>query len=336
MISGVLEFITGFGDMIFSKKEIKSSNINVKEIYYPKQIAPKKYSFRPKTLNEYIGQDRAKELVRLNLEKVMTIKPVHFLINGTQGHGKSTLAYILARQLDFKIHTYIGGSFTMDNLKQFLMENEENYKPHILFIDEIHGLSKEIAEFMYPLLEDFIIPINDVKVRPFIFIGATTEKNTLIKKFSPLVDRCGAQINLEHYNKEDIKKILKQYNEQVHKLKIEEEIYDILSVNTRFNPRVSISLFDDYVVCKNIKKVLNAHRIIKNSLTTDDILLLEHLKEIGKPVGMKTLAIIAQQTEEDYRGLIEPFLIQQGYISATSRGRIITNKGRNILNELEK
>jgi len=188
MISGILEFICGFGDIICRKDENNKYIQQKKEIYHPQQIIPKKYSFRPQTLNEYIGQQRAKDLVNLNLHKVISIKPVHFLINGTQGHGKSTLAYIIANQLDFKIHTYIGGSFTMENLKQFLMENETG-KPHILFVDEVHGLEKEIGEFMYPILEDFILPIHNLKIRPFIFIGATTEKNTLIKKFSPLVDR---------------------------------------------------------------------------------------------------------------------------------------------------
>jgi Holliday junction DNA helicase RuvB len=328
MALNVLEFICGFGDILFGRDKEKT-----KCKYTPDQIAPKKYSYRPQLLEQYIGQERAKDLVRLNLQKVMSIKPVHFLINGTQGCGKSTLAYIIGNHLDFKIHTYIGGSFTMDNLKQFLIENEEG-KPHILFIDEIHGLSKEIAEFMYPILEDFLLPIKNINIRPFILIGATTEKNTLLKKFSPLVDRCGAQINLEHYNKDDIKLILKQYNDQVYQEKITEEIFNILAVNTRFNPRLSIAMFDDYIVCKNIKKVLNAHRIIKDSLTTDDIKILRHLTKINKPIGMETLAIIIQQTKEDYTALIEPFLIQSEYVTRTSRGRLATDKARALLQEI--
>jgi Holliday junction DNA helicase RuvB len=222
----------------------------------------------------------------------------------------------------------------MDNLREFLCESETG-QTHILFVDEIHSLPKEMAEFMYPLLEDFMLPIGNIKVRPFIFIGATTEKNTLQKKFSPLVDRCGCDVLLEHYNPEDIKQILKQYNAQTYKQEIPEEIYDALSKNTRFNPRISISLFDDYMVCRSINQVLQAHRIIKNSLTTNDVLILEHLLEIGKPVGVETLAIIIQQTKEDYIGLVEPFLIQQGYISRTARGRVITEKGKTLLQEIK-
>ena len=332
----LLGMVVGMGDLIWGKKDkdpiSKESETN---IYHAKEVTPMTYRFRPRSLTEYIGQERAKELVRLNLQKIMTIKPVHFIISGTQGTGKSTLAYIIANNLNFKIHTYIGGSFTMENLKDFLMENNTE-QPHILFVDEIHSLPKELAEFCYPLLEDFMLPIGNLKVRPFIFIGATTEKNILQKKFSPLVDRCGCQVNLEHYNAEDIKQILKQYNSQTYNIEIPEEIYDSLSKNTRFNPRISLALFDDYMVCRSINKVLEAHRIIKNSLTTDDILILKHLLEINKPVGVEVLSIIIQQTKEDYMGLVEPFLIQQGYVSRTSRGRLITDKGKELLKSLKK
>ena len=319
------------------KKKINLPTIQPeeKQVYHADQITPKKYSFRPQTLDQYIGQERAKELIELNIAKIKTIKPVHFIISGTRGHGKSTLAYILAKELDMKIHTYIGGSFTMDNLQDFLTASATTEtNPHILFIDEIHGLPKELAEFLYPLLEDFILPIGNLKVRPFIFIGATTDKNILQKKFSPLIDRCGCHANLEHYNSDDIKKILKQYNDQIYKLNITENIYDLLSVNTRFNPRTSIAMFDDFIVCKDIAKVLNAHRIIKNSLTTDDIIILEHLQEISKPIGEETLAIIIQQTRQDYRTLIEPFLLSQGYISRTAKGRVITEKAKKLLGEI--
>jgi Holliday junction DNA helicase RuvB len=331
MINQILEFVCGFADLFKDKK----TEENNPQKYSPEQIKPMKYSYRPETLEQYIGQDRAKQLVNLNIQKIRSIKPVHFIISGTRGHGKSTLAYILAKNLGFKIHTYIGGSFTMENLKQFLLENEEG-EPHILFIDEIHGLSKELAEFMYPLLEDFLLPLGNIKVRNFIFIGATTEKNTLLKKFSPLVDRCGCQVNLEHYKPKDIKEILIQYNKQIHNIEVSEEIYDMLSINTRYNPRTSIAMFDDYIVCKDINKVLEAHRIIKNSLTTDDILILKHLAEINKPIGVETLAIIIQQTKQDYMTLVEPFLLQQGYISRTARGRVIVEKGKQLLGEIDE
>jgi len=330
----VFGVLATMGDLVFGKKDKDKEE---KQIYHSQEVKPMTYRFRPRTLDEYIGQERAKELVRLNLQKIMTIKPVHILISGTQGTGKSTLAYIIANHLSYKIFTYIGGSFTMENLWTFLEESGKTIFPTILFIDEIHGLPKEMAEFMYPLLEDFLLPIGNMKIKPFIFIGATTEKNTLQKKFSPLIDRCGCQINLEHYNPEDIKKILKQYNDQTYKEIIPEEVYNILCVNTRFNPRNSIALFDDWIVCRDINKVLQAHRIVKQGLTTDDIIVLRHIIDLGnKPIGVEVLSIITQQTKQDYMTLQEPFLIQQGFLSRTSRGRILTSKGEQIVRSLDK
>ena len=193
-----LEFIFGMGDLVWKNKK-QPAQEPTEEKYHSEEITPKKYSFRPQTLEQYIGQERAKELVNINLQKIMTIKPVHFIISGSKGTGKSTLAYIIGNHLGFGISTYVAGSFTMENLMQFLEKNEEADKPQILFVDEIHSLSKELGEFMYPLLEDFLLPLGNIKVKPFIFIGCTTDLNILQKKLAPLIDRCQANIKLENY-----------------------------------------------------------------------------------------------------------------------------------------
>jgi Holliday junction DNA helicase RuvB len=300
------------------------------------QITPVKYDYRPQNLDEYIGQARAKERIKMCVEQCLTLSPVHFLISGTKGHGKTTLALIIAKMLDFNIFTYVGNSFTKENLKDFLVKNADSVKPNILFIDEIHGLNKELADYMLPLIEQFVLPEGGLKIRPFILIGATTDKNQLAMKCEPFVDRCASgDIRLEHYLAADIKAILKQYNDRLYHKNVEEETYDLLSVNTRYNPRTALALFKDFLIVKDMKKVLDAHRIIKDSLTTDDILILKHLAEIDKPVGVEVLAIIVQQTRQDYQALVEPFLLQQGYISRTARGRIITLKGKTLLQEIK-
>jgi Holliday junction DNA helicase RuvB len=304
------------------------------EPYHSEQIKPKTYSFRPQNLVQYIGQSRAKELININLQKIRTIKPVHFIISGSKGTGKSTLAYIIANELGFDIATYVAGSFTQENLIKFLAKNQDAKTPQILFVDEIHGLEKSLGEFMYPLLEDFLLPVGNLKVRPFIFIGATTDKNILQKRLAPMIDRCQS-VNLEHYSSDDIKAILKQYNDQLYQLNISEEDYNLLSVNTRYTPRIAINYFDDLVICKDMKKVLNAHQVIKNSLTTNDVIVLEHLAEIDKPVGAEVLAIITQTTKQDYMTLQEPFLIMEKYISRLSRGRVITTLGKKVLGEIK-
>ena len=305
-----------------------------KKEYHSNQITPKKYSFRPQRLDEYIGQENAKEKIRLNVQKILTMKPVHTIISGTRGHGKSTLAYIIGNMVGMEIMTYVGGSFTIENLNQFLEKNNQSKEPIILFIDEIHGLDKSVAEFMYPILEDFLLPIGNIKVRPFCFIGATTNPEILQKKFAPLIDRCGNIVNLEHYQAKDIKEILHQYNLQTHKISVSNEVYDLISVNTRYNPRTSLAMFDDYVICKDIERVLKSNQIILNSLNTNDIIILKHLAEINKPIGVETLAIITQQTKQTYQELQEPFILQQGYISRTARGRVITDKGKLFLQGL--
>jgi len=331
MLENILEFVCGFSDIIFHKDKEN------KQEFYSKEIKPHAFSFRPQTLDQYIGQERAKELVNLTLEKIRTIKPCHILITGTKGHGKSTLAQIIANQLDFDITYHVGGNFTMEALKDFLVENADKQKPQILFIDEIHLLDKKLGEFMYPLLEDFILTgSKTTKIRPFIFIGATTEKFTLLKKFSPLVDRCGADIMLDTYTVDDMIKILKQYNDQVYCKNIDEEIYSLIAKNCRYTPRIALSMFDDFIVCQSSIKVLNSRRIVRDSLTTIDINILEHLKEIDKPVGEEALSIIAKVNKSDYKLWYEPMLMQEGYITRTSRGRVITAKGKLILQEIEQ
>jgi Holliday junction DNA helicase RuvB len=266
------------------------------------------------------------------------MSPVHFLISGTKGHGKTTLALIIAKMLNFPISTYVGNSFTKENLIKFLAKNQDyRGNPFVLFIDEIHGLDKALADYMLPIIEQFILPEGNLRLKSFILIGATTDKNQLSKKCEPFVDRCASgDIKLEHYTANDIKQILKQYNDKLYKVNIDEAIYDLISINTRFNPRTAIALLKDFLIAKDLKRVLNAYRIIKNSLTTDDIVVLKHLQEIDKPVGVNVLAVITQQTVSDYIALQEPFLIQQGYISRTARGRVITEKGALLIQELIK
>lgn len=326
--------ILGISTIIDSIKE--KVGIKSKEEYHSEEVRPIKFNYRPTLLENYIGQERAKDLVNLNLQKIRTIKPVHFVISGHKGAGKSTLANIIANELNESMNWYIGGVFTMDNLKKFLIKNQDSNNIEILFIDEGHNLEKQIAEYLYPILEDFILPEgNCLKLKPFIFITATTDMNLLIKKFSPLVDRCGANIILEQYNKEEMKQILIQYNDKIYQKNISSEVYDLLADNTRGTPRIALSFFDDFIVCEDINKVLNAHRIVKNGLTMTDILILRHLAEIKKPVGIEALSMIAGVSRADFQYVIEPFLLFNNYISRTARGRIATEKSRLFLEEIK-
>jgi Holliday junction DNA helicase RuvB len=330
--------ITACMDYFKGKGDVSSDNKGEeKKPYHADQITPVKFNYRPSNLTEYTGQERAKSLVNLTIKKIKCLKPVHICISGAKGAGKSTLAMIIAKELNAKIHWYIGGAFSMDNLRDFLLKNQED-KEHlyVLFVDEGHNLEKSLAEYLYPILEDFILPEGEsINLKPFIFITATTEKNTLYKKFAPLVDRCGCDIVLEQYNSHDIKSILKNYNDKIYQKNISEEIYDILSVNVRYTPRIALSFLDDYITCEDIKQVLDAHRVIKNGLTVTDLSVLEHLSEIKKPVGIEALACIAGVTREDFQYCIEPYLLFNNFLTRTSRGRLLTKKGEQLLEELK-
>jgi Holliday junction DNA helicase RuvB len=299
----------------------------------PKEITPVKFSFRPRTFEEYISQDKAKEKVKLTLEVIRTKKPCHFVIFGNAGLGKTTLAGIIANELGFEFNMFIGSDFEIDDVQNFLIKNQKTENPQIMFIDEIHGLNIKVLEYMLPIIEDF--SVQGLKLKPFILIGASTERFLLSKKCNPFLDRIHCQVQLEDYRAEDIKQILKQYNEQIYKENIEEGVYDLLSKNIRFVPRIAISYFDLLVACKDINKVLQMNRIIKNGLNDIDVKILEHLNSTGgKPIGEEALSIIANTDRFEYKQIIEPYLIRQGMVSRTNRGRILTDKGKLFLQEL--
>jgi len=187
---------------------------------------------------------------------------------------------------------------------------------------------------LYPILEDFKT-VNDVQIRKFVFIGATTNKFVLIKKYKPLVDRIDGQIELENYTQEDIIKILKQYNQQVYKQEIDEKIYNILSLNSRFTPRIAIQMFRKFVVCKDINRILKANNIVTEGLTNKDIIILKHLEEVKKPVGEETLSIVSGTDKANYHYVIEPYLIEYGYIGKVRGGRILLDKGKQLLQQIK-
>jgi len=294
----------------------------------------RKFIFRPRNLSEYIGQEKAKALIRLNIKKICNIKPVHILINGNAGHGKTTLAYVIVNELRSKMYSVIGSNFTREALLDFIKANEQDlYNLHILFIDEIHSMSKDMAEVLYPILEDFRQA--DVDLKPFVMIGATTEKATLIKRFHPLVDRCGCQIHLESYTNLDIEKVLSQYSQQLYEeYLVPIDIIKILSASSKNVPRIAIAMLDDYIVCKDIDMVLSAHRMVKGSLNEIDIQILLCLRTNGKPMGQKNISTKVGIDQVDYVYMYEPFLIKEDYINVTTRGREITPKGTAVLQEI--
>ena len=337
----ILGMLVTMGDMIFGgKKEPDKDPISEeKSIYHSDQIKPIDYSWTPNSLAEFVGNESAKKLVRLNLRKIKEISAMHFLITASgKGVGKSTLAKIIGVELNAHLSWHVGGSFNMDNLKNFLLCNESSGNLEILFIDEAHNLGMDKSfnpEILYPILENWTIPMgSNPKVKPFVCILATNKRSLLQKKFSPLCDRCSADIILDDYLPDEIVTILKQFNNNVYKLDISNEVYKIIADNTRGVPRIALNFLADFVICQDIKEVLDCHRIIKNGLTTTDILILKSLIEVGKPCGIEGLSQIAGVTREDFE-MMENFLVRRGFLIRTPRGRLSTEKSKLLLQEIK-
>ena len=303
--------------------------------YIQQPLKPMKFMYRPETFEEYISQDKAKDKAKLTIELINKGFPRHFLLMGNAGYGKTTLAGIIARDLGFNFNVYVGSNFTIDTMNDFLVKNQDSKVANVLFIDELGELKKDVLTYMLPIIEDY--KLNGLELRKFILIGATTDTWVLSKRCQPFLDRIHCKIYLEDYNAEDIKKLLIQYNDQIHKFNVSLEDYDTISKNVRYTPRLAISTFDFFVACGNLQKVLQMSRIISEGLTDIDIKILIHLKDTnGKAIGMEALSIIGNQTRQEYQELTEPYLLRQGFLSRTSRGRILTNKGLLFLQGLEK
>jgi Holliday junction DNA helicase RuvB len=329
-----LEFIVGFGDMLFGRDKEEREQQEEQKAEYIQQARQIKFQYRPQTFDEYISQDKAKEKCKLTIGLIIRGFPRNFLFTGNAGCGKSSLAGIIAHELGFEFNMYVGSNFDIQTFNDFLRKNETTEKPNILFIDETAEVDKKTLTYMLPVIEDY--KINGVDVRKFILIGATTDTYVLAKRCQPFLDRIQCKCQLEDYSVDDIILLIKQYNRQIHKANISEEEYEIIARNTRYTPRIAISYIDWLVACGSVEKVLKMNRIIKDGLDDIDIRVLDFLLTTGKPVGEEAVSIIANMTRTEYKELREPYLLRSGLLSRTNRGRIITNKGTELLQSIKR
>jgi len=305
---------------------------NIQEYKPEKEV--KKFIYRPETLDEYIGQSKAKSLIRLNIKKINELRSVHFLISGKKGCGKTTLAHIIKNELNATVIERVASEITNpEQLEQLINQINSSNGNVVLFIDELHNLNPKLCEVFYPIMEDFKVAGKNVK--PFTLIGATTEKNILVKKVAPLVDRFQVQVELESYQEKDIVEIIKQYKIQLYNEKeMKEENYEKIAKNCKFTPRIAITLLESNLIERNIKRVFNYHDIVKDGLTGVDIKILKSLFENSSPVGEEALAMRADVNRADYKTIYEPYLVEKGYILRTNRGRLLSEKGKQLLGTL--
>ena len=289
--------------------------------------------FRPQTWDEYKGQDKIKNELKARITGCQKFKVTfhHLLLDGKAGMGKTSLAVLLAKYLNVKFVECVTNTLSSP---QQLIDKIAECNGGVLFLDEIHEINKKLANFILPLMEDF--RINGINIKPFTLFTATTEKGILLKKFKPFVDRFKIQHTLEDYTLNELVTILKQYKERLYgKEKVNDEIFVQVARNCRATPRIGIRLLESYLFMnQDLKTVLETYDIIKNGITKEDIKVLQYLNQFPKGVGVQTISGYLGTSEQNYVYIIEGYLLQQGLITKMRTGRIITDKGKEFLNEI--
>ncbi len=300
-------------------------------------------SIRPQSLNEYIGQTKIKENLRIYIEAAKKRGDVldHVIFYGPPGLGKTTLANIIAREMGVNIKATSGPAVERPGDLVAILSNLQ--EGDIFFIDEIHRLHPTVEEILYPAMEDFQIDIiigqgpsaRSLKLNlpRFTLVGATTRAGLLT---SPLRDRFGVISRLEFYQPAELQKIILR-SAKIFNLEVSEDAALEIARRTRGTPRIAnrvLRRIRDYAEVK-ADGVID-HPVAQAALTQMEIdtagfdfldrklLLLIIEKFGGGPVGVETLATAVGEEKEALEDVYEPFLIQEGFLDRTPRGRMAT------------
>mgnify|MGYP004528786999 FL=1 len=299
-------------------------------------------TLRPQTLDEYIGQTKVKESMKIYIEAAKKRKePLdHCLFYGPPGLGKTTISGIIANEMNSKIRITSGPAIEKPGDLAGILTSLEEYD--VLFIDEIHRLSKVVEEILYPALEDFVLDITIGKgpeaksirldLPKFTLIGATTKAGSLT---TPLRDRFGIVQKLELYSVKDLSTIVKR-SSKILGVEIDDDASIEIARRSRGTPRIanrllkrvrdfSLVLSDGKIDLKIAKYALNQLEIDELGLEETDRKMLSMMivQYSGRPVGIEALAASLGEEIDTIEDVYEPYLLQIGFIARTPKGRVV-------------
>ena len=300
-------------------------------------------SLRPRTFAEYVGQSRIKGHLLVHIEAARKRnEPLgHTLLHGPPGLGKTTLAHIMAREMGTQLRITSGPAIEKPGDLASLLTNIE--QGDVLFIDEIHRMRPIIEEVLYSAMEEFALDLVIGKgptarsmrldLKPFTLVGATTKAGSMS---APLRDRFVHTFKLSFYSPVEMERIIER-SAGILKVELEEGVADYLSGCCRATPRVAnrlVRAVRDFAQVQNEKRISHERAlstlvslgIDERGLDETDREILRSLVEKfgGGPVGLSTLATTIAEEEDTLEDVYEPYLIQQGYLQRTSKGRMVT------------
>ncbi|MBE3030758.1 Holliday junction branch migration DNA helicase RuvB [Sneathia sp. DSM 16631] len=307
-------------------------------------------NLRPKTFDDYIGQEKIKEAMKLYIKAAkLRNEPIdHILLYGPPGLGKTSLAYVVANEMNRNIKITSGPVLEKSgDLASILTSLEDG---DILFIDEIHRLNTSVEEILYPAMEDGEIDILigkghgaksiRIDLPKFTLIGATTNAGKLSK---PLRDRFGVSHRMEFYTTDELSRIIKR-GANILGIPYEDDAIDIMAKRSRGTPRLANRILKrarDYAMIKgngvidekSVIGILDMLEIDEYGLDAMDRRILIKIIENynGGPVGLETLSLLLGEDKRTVEEVYEPYLVKNGLIKRTHRGRVVTEKAYNHL-----
>jgi len=308
-------------------------------------------NLRPKRLKEYLGQTKVKENIDIFIKAAKNRSEAldHVLLYGPPGLGKTTLAHIVSNELEVKFHSTSGPVLERTGDLASILTNLS--EKDVLFIDEIHRLNRVIEEYLYSAMEDFKIDLMigegptarsmKINLNKFTLIGATTRTGLLT---SPLRSRFGVDLRLDYYSPEELKQIILR-SAGLLSVEIDSKGADELSFRARGTPRIANRLLKrvrDYAEVKAdgvidtdiAKSALKMFEVDVKGLDNLDRTILETIitKFNGGPVGIDTISAAVSEDKDTIEDVYEPFLIREGLLEKTPRGRKVTNLAFKHLN----